>query len=127
MKYRVKNEALAGTYTPFQVGPQEIVLTGIHVPDSAPGDRIQLKLEIGWSKPAYLDLAELEVLLREDTVDGPVLYWTQESCMIKARFIETVTLTAAGGSKIFYLTVRSMEERALISGTYSLQVTVDTQ
>lgn len=127
VKYTGKNEAKEGTFPPFPVQEKEIVLTGLLLQKTESGDRISLKIDIGWGKPMHLDLAEMEVLVHRGTEDGPVVYWTQESCMIKARFKETISLRAQSDYELFYLTVRSLEQRAIIHGPYSLQGTVHAE
>lgn len=124
MRHIGKNEAALGSFTPFVVPEQELSIMNILIPQTVAGDRITLKIEIGWLKPAHLDLGELEVMVRGGATDGPVVYWTQESCMIKARFVETVELTAHGGTESFYLSVRSIAHRAFIVGPFSLLVKV---
>ncbi|MFB9329635.1 hypothetical protein ACFFSY_27170 [Paenibacillus aurantiacus] len=124
MKFTQKNGAAAGTFLPFLVGDEEITLTSVLLPDTSPGDRIVLKMEIAWDKPPHWDTGELEVILRRDAPSGPLIYWTLESCFLKARYVESETVQAQGGTQLFYLSVRSKEQRARIIGPYSLQGTV---
>jgi hypothetical protein len=124
MKYTGKNEAGLGAFNPFPATDNERAIMRIQIPDSAAGDRITLKIEVGWLKPLHLDLGELEVIVRRGALDGPIVYWTQESCMTKARFVETIETTGSGGPEWFYLAVRSVAHRAYIIGPFSLLVKV---
>lgn len=124
MKYNNKLGAVAGSYEPFTVGRQEIVLTSVSLQDVSTGDRIVLGIDVSWRKTIYWDMGELEFLLRLGSPDGPVIYWTLETCFEKARTQESHTLTAVEGMSVFYLTVKSADERAQISGSYSLEGSV---
>ncbi len=124
MKYTDKLGAEAGSFQPFAVGEEEIVLTSLVMRQIAAGDRIMLRLEVGWEKPYYWDTGELEIIVRQDRADGPVVYWTLETCFEQARTIDTVTVTGTRPEQLFYLSVRSAEGRARIGGHYSLQGTV---
>ncbi|WP_314003337.1 hypothetical protein [uncultured Paenibacillus sp.] len=123
-KYSRKTGASAGSFAPFPVGKEELVLTSVYMDGLAPNDRIVLKPEIGWAKPVHWDTGELEVMLRENSPDGQVVYWTLETCFEKALTSESCTVRGGKSVKVFYLTVRSSEERAMITGPYSLQGTV---
>ncbi|EXX86303.1 hypothetical protein BG53_06390 [Paenibacillus darwinianus] len=123
-KYSRKTGAPAGGFAPFPAGAAEIVLTSVYMDGLTPEDRIVLKPEIGWVKPAYWDTGELEVILREHSPEGPVVYWTLETCFEKALTSESCTVLCSRSEHVYYLSVRSSEARAVITGPYSLQGSV---
>ncbi|GAB6991495.1 hypothetical protein [Paenibacillus pini] len=124
MKSTTKIEAVATTYTPFLVGAEDIILTAVTLPGISQGDRIVLSINIGWEKPSRWDMGEIEVFIRQNTSDGPILYWSLESCYLKARTRESITLTGNEQMEHFYLIVRSLHQQAIISGDYFLEGTV---
>ncbi|MET3548795.1 hypothetical protein ABID47_005427 [Paenibacillus favisporus] len=124
MKYHAKLGASEGSYTPFTVGKQEIVLTSVSLQQVSPGDLIELEIDVTWVKSIYWDMGEMEFILRKDTPDGPVIYWTLETCFEKGRTRESCSFYADPGMSVFYLSVRSADERGVISGDYWLKGTV---
>ncbi len=111
---------------PFRLGPEPIVLGTVKLAAIAPGDRIVVRLEIGWANADLdaWDSGEMEMMLREDGPDGKVVYWNMESCFAKGRSSEQLTFTGTGPEQTYCLVVRSHESRALIIGPYSLQGSV---
>ncbi|MWV46835.1 hypothetical protein GRF59_24810 [Paenibacillus sp. HJL G12] len=122
LKYRIKQEAAAGTFDSFVVGADEIVLTSVTLEGVAEGDRIVLAIDVSWLKP-LCDLGELEFFLRKGAADGPVIYWTLETCYAKARTKENYTLIADSGMRHFFLTVKSTEQKARLVA-YALEGSV---
>lgn len=126
MKYSHATGAEAGSYTPFLVGPKEIVLTSVSLRHIAPGDRVTLRVEIEWRKPIHWDTGDMEVYIREGSPTGEPVYYSIESCFVRARLRDRIVLTGrAPGAQIFYLTVRSAELRAYVSGRYALSGAVE--
>ncbi|MBB3131728.1 hypothetical protein FHS19_006451 [Paenibacillus rhizosphaerae] len=124
MKFKAKSGAASGSYEPFVVGEQEIVLTGLTLQHVTPGDQIVLSIDVNWVKPIHWDMGEMELCLRLGQPDGQVVYWTLESCFEKSRTRESFTWTAENGEARFYLTVKSVDSRAILSGDYWLEGTV---
>ncbi|SEP13501.1 hypothetical protein [Paenibacillus sp. OV219] len=122
MKFSDKMFADAGSFAPFLVGPDEIVLASAGLANIAPGDRIVLSFEIVWESLPEWDSGELEIMIREGSETGTVLYWNMESCFLRARSTERHTMVGgAVTAQRYYLIVRSAEKRARIIGPYSLQ------
>lgn len=126
MKFKAKSGAASGSYEPFVVGEQEIVLTGVTLQQVSPGDRIVFSIDVNWVKPIHWDMGEMEISLRLGQPDGQVIYWTLETCFAKSRTRESFTWTAEKEETEFYLTVRSVDSRAILSGDYWLEGTVYT-
>ncbi|WP_334075751.1 MULTISPECIES: hypothetical protein [Paenibacillus] len=124
MKYTHKVGTAAGTFPPFLVGKEEIVLTSVTLMSISPGDRVTLRLDVGWKKPVQWDKGEIELRIRKDTHDGSVIYRTLETCLEKAYTMEIVTETGSVPVQHFYLTACSPDSRAIITGPYSLQGSV---
>lgn len=122
LKYKTSQGAAAGTFDSFVVGAEEIVLTSVTLEGIEAGDRVVLSIDVSWLKP-MCDLGELEFFLRKDAADGPVIYWTLETCYAKARTKESFTLTAEGGMRHFYLSVKSCEQKARLV-SYALEGSV---
>ncbi|MCY9694368.1 hypothetical protein [Paenibacillus alginolyticus] len=123
-KYMHCNMAKEGTFTPFLVADKEIILTSVIAMHVSPGNRIVLQMEVAWEKPNNWDMGEIEINLRKDTPDGPVIYWTLESCFISAHTIVEQVEIGENPVQIYYLTVQSSEHRAVIVGPYLLRCTV---
>ncbi|AZN39629.1 hypothetical protein [Paenibacillus albus] len=122
MKYSDKMVADSGGFVPFLVGPDEMVLASVALANIAQGDRIVLSLEIAWERLHDWDSGELEIMIREGTETGTVIYWNMESCFLRARSMERYTMAGgAAAAQRYYLIVRSAEKRARITGPYSLQ------
>ncbi|REE66700.1 hypothetical protein A8990_14836 [Paenibacillus taihuensis] len=122
MKFSDKMVADSGSFAPFLVGPDEFVLASVGLANMAPGDRIVLSFEIGWERLFEWDSVDLEIMLRESSETGTVLYWNMESCFLRARSTERHTIVGgAAPAQRYFLTVRSAEKRARITGPYSLQ------
>ncbi|MEF2967953.1 hypothetical protein V3851_19155 [Paenibacillus sp. M1] len=124
MKYIHKVGTAAGTFPPFLVRADEIVLTSVTMMHINPGDRLVLRMDVGWEKPIHWDTGEMEFRIRKDTPDGPVIYWNLETCFERAYSMETVTDVGVAPIQHYYLTVRSSESRGIITGPYSLQGSV---
>ncbi|SFT29326.1 hypothetical protein [Paenibacillus sp. BC26] len=126
MKYTDKSSADVGSFEPLLVGPEQLVLTSLQLGSISPGDRLVLRFEVGWENPdiANWDSGEMEILLREDGPDGLVVYWNLESCFMKGRTKEQLTFVGTDPQRRYYLTVRSNDTRARITGPYSLQGSV---
>ncbi|WP_339323816.1 hypothetical protein [Paenibacillus sp. FSL W8-0194] len=122
-KYNTRVGAAAGTFMPFTVGPDEIVLTGVTLEGIAEGDRVILDIDVSWLKP-MCDLGELELMIRRDAPDGPIIYWTMETCYAQARTREECVLAGDGTMRHFFLTARSVEHKAQLAAYY-LEGTVD--
>ncbi|WP_146241117.1 hypothetical protein [Paenibacillus sambharensis] len=113
--------APAGSFPAFDIGEAEVVLTSVSLFPVDSGERILLRLEIGWEKPVEWDTGELEVAVRHGSKDGPVVYWTTENCFQEAKTTETFAVEASGSAEHFYLTVQSAEGRARIKGPFLLE------
>jgi hypothetical protein len=124
LKYKIRQEAEKGAFSPFIVAAEEITLTSVTLEGIVEGDLVSLNIDISWLKP-MCDLGELEIFLRKDTPNGPVLYWTLETCFAKANTRERYSLTGEDGMRNFYLTVRSSEEKAILTG-YALEGSVSS-
>lgn len=122
LKYRTRQEAPAGSFDSFMIGADEIVLTSVTLEGIEDGDQVVLAIDATWLKP-LCDLGELEFFVKKDAPDGPVVYWTLETCFAKARTRESVTLAGNAGMRHFYLTVKSKEEKARIV-SYALEGSV---
>lgn len=120
----MKQGAARGTFEPFIVGPREVALTSIDIARVVPGQQIQLKLEIGWEKPIHWDTGEMEIIVRRDTPKGPIIYWTQEACYEKCLMIDTYSEAATKDHHSYYLSVRSEESRAVMTGPYYLTYSI---
>lgn len=75
MKFSDKMVADSGSFTPFLAGPDEFVLASIGLAQHTPGERIVLSFEIGWERLFEWDSGDLEILIREGSETGNVLYW----------------------------------------------------
>ncbi|MDR9856671.1 hypothetical protein RJP21_24010 [Paenibacillus sp. VCA1] len=116
-KNKTRVGAAEGSFTPFTVGPDEIVLTGITLEGIADGDRVVLDIDVTWLKP-MCDLGELELILRRDAPTGTVIYWTMETCFARARVREECIVRGEGGMRHFFLTTRSSEHKAMLAAYY---------
>jgi hypothetical protein len=119
--------AYFGTFEPFIVGDEEIVLTGIWLEKLEPAHRIVLEIEIGWDKPIDVDLGELEITIRKRDLNGEIVEWTQENCYISALTKVDVSTAEDSPYQNYVLTVKSLETRARIIGPYLLKGTVITK
>lgn len=124
MKYTHKVGTAAGTFPPFMVGKEEVILTSVTMMSISPGDLLVLRLDVGWKKPVHADTGEIELRIRKDSPDGPVIYRTLETCAEKAYTMEKVTDTGNVPVQHYYLTACSPDRRAVITGPYSLQGSV---
>lgn len=116
-----KTEAIKGQFDPFLVAKTEIVLTSVSLQKISPTDRIVLRLEVAWDKPLQWDMGELDIMIREGSPNGPVVYTTTEACFYFAHTKLEHTIRSRSGQQIYYLTVSSAEARARIVGPYSLE------
>ncbi|WP_189018734.1 hypothetical protein [Paenibacillus marchantiophytorum] len=123
-KYTHANSAKEGTFTPFLITDKEVVLTSVIAMHVSPGNRIILQMEVAWEKPMNWDMGEIEIVLRKDAPDGPVIYWTLESCFVSAHTIVEQVEIGENPVHIYYLSVLSSEHRAIIVGPYLLKCTV---
>jgi hypothetical protein len=122
MKYSHKTEAEKGTFDPIPVTEKELVLTSVSLNNVSPGDRILLKLEVGWDKPLNWDMGELEIMIRKGRADGPIVFLASEACFYFAHTkLEHTERGGGTGHEMYYLTVRSVESRCRITGPYSLE------
>lgn len=119
-----KSGAQSGDFTPFKVYKREIVLTGIAICNIVPNSTIRLRAEIGWLKPLEVDTGELEIFIRKDDPLGEIVDYSLETCFEKTVTKLKLSRIATGPSEVYYLTVRSAENRALIEGPYILTGTV---
>ncbi|WP_410771907.1 hypothetical protein [Fontibacillus sp. BL9] len=124
MKYIHKVGTAAGTFNPFLVGKDEVVLTSVSLMHISPGDRLVLRMDVGWEKSVQWDTGEIEFRIRKDAADGPVIYWTRETCSEKGYTMEKTTDSGVNPVQHYYLTACSSDSRAIISGPYSLQGSV---
>ncbi|RCX19786.1 hypothetical protein DFP94_104241 [Fontibacillus phaseoli] len=124
MKYIHKVGTAAGTFTPFLVGKEEVILTSVSLMSISPGDRLELRLDVGWEKPIQWESGEIELRIRKDAADGPVIYWKLETCIEKGYTMEKTADTGVYPVQHYYLTACSCDSRAIISGPYSLQGSV---
>jgi len=116
-KYSTRVGAAAGTFVPFAVGPDEIVLTGVTLEGIVDGDRVILDIDVSWLKP-MVDLGELELIIRRDAPNGPVIYWTMETCYFRARTREECVLSGDSAMRHFFLTARSSEHKAMLAAYF---------
>ncbi|WP_239619310.1 hypothetical protein [Cohnella mopanensis] len=124
VKYSVSSGAQHGTFEPFEIGDEEVVLTGLWLDKLDPSYRIVLEIEIGWDKPITSDLGELEIMIRKKDLNGEIVEWTQENCFNSALTKIDVSTREESSFQNFVLTVKSLGTRARIIGPYLLKGTV---
>lgn len=125
MKKDIYKSGIAkGSFPPFPVEGQEVVLTSVFLKNIGPDDRIVLRLEIGWDKPLQWDMGELEIMIRMGAPNGPIVFQSTEACFFFANTKLEHTQSGGQPQQIFYLTVRSPESRARIVGPYFFEGTV---
>lgn len=113
-----------GTFEPFEIGDEEVVLTGLWLDRLDPSYRIAFDIEIGWDKPIYADLGELEIMIRRGDSTGEIVDWTQETCFNSALTIIDASTEEGSPHQNYVLTVKSPGTRARIIGPYLLKGTV---
>ncbi|MBE0335671.1 hypothetical protein [Paenibacillus sp. 23TSA30-6] len=127
LKYSVQNKADAGTHAlPFQVTEQESVLSTLIIPANESEGRIVIEVSLAWENPLLnWDIGELDIRLRRNDGQGPVLDWLQDSCyqegFAELRYEETVEQTAP---YVYCLTVQSADRRAVVTGPLVIQGSV---
>ncbi|WP_318628023.1 hypothetical protein [Paenibacillus polymyxa] len=119
LKYSVQNKAEPGTYAlPFQVTDQESVLSTLIIPASEAEGRIVIEVSLAWENPLLnWDIGELDIRLRRNDEQGPMLDWLQDSCYQEgfAELIYEETGTQ-GEPYVYCLTVQSADRRAVVTG-----------
>jgi hypothetical protein len=126
MKYQHRTGAGKYEHEPIPIGEKEIVLTSVTLSPINQRDKIKLQYIIEWTRPAEWDTGELEIIIRRSAVEGPIIYWTLETCFAQAKHKEVVMDTDMSlGVELYYLTVRSAEGRAIINGDYFLTGTIE--
>lgn len=123
MGYMHRTGTPKGSFPKFVV-KDEIVLTSVQVRETGSSEEVTVSIEIGWDNSGAWDMGELEIMLRRDRPDGEIVYWSPESCF--ASVLTRLQYKSVGGAsaRLYYLTVRSPQARAVISGPYWLQGTV---
>jgi hypothetical protein len=116
--------AQLGTFEPFEIGDEEVVLTGLWLDHLDLSHRIMFEIEIGWDKPIYADLGELEIMIRRGDSTGEIVEWTQESCFNSALTNIDVSIMEESPYQSYFLTVKSPGTRARIIGPYLFKGTV---
>jgi hypothetical protein len=116
--------AQLGTFEPFEIGDEEVVLTGLWLDKLDSSYRIVLEIEIGWDKPIASDLGELEIMIRKKDLNGGIVEWTQENCFSSALTKVDVSTVEESPCQNYVLTVKSLGARARIIGPYLLKGTV---
>lgn len=116
--------AQLGSFEPFEVGDEEVVLTGLWLDNLDPSYRIVLEIEIGWDRPIYADLGELEITIRKTDLNGDIVEWTQENCFNYSLTKLDVSTVEESPFRNYVLTVKSLGARARITGPYLLKGTV---
>lgn len=126
MKYQHRTGAGKYEHGPIPVGEKELVLTSVTLSPISQGDKIRLQYIIEWTRPVEWDTGEMEIMIRRGSVEGPIIYWTLETCFGQAKHKEVITDTDSSiGVELYYLTVRSSEGRAIINGDYFLTGTIE--
>lgn len=126
-KEEYKTGAVKGQFQPFIIYDKEIVLTSVSLQHVSPGDKVVLKLEIGWDKPVHWDMGEIIILIRSETPDGPIVLQAEEACFFFAHTKLEHTLVGGPERQAYYLSVYSPDARARITGPYSLEGAVYSQ
>ncbi|QDY83924.1 hypothetical protein FQU75_11280 [Paenibacillus polymyxa] len=127
LKYTVQNKAEAGTYAlPFQVTEQESVLSTLIIPASEAEGRIVIEVSMVWENPLLnWDIGELDIRLRRNDQQGPVLDWLQDSCYqegyAELSYEETGTKAEP---HVYCLTVQSADRRAVVTGPIMIRGSV---
>ncbi|MDP1511496.1 hypothetical protein L8C07_17740 [Paenibacillus sp. CMAA1739] len=127
LKYTVQNKAEAGTYAlPFQVTEQESVLSTLIIPASEAEGHIAIEVSMVWENPLLnWDIGELDIRLRRNDQQGPVLDWLQDSCYqegyAELSYEETGTQAEP---HVYCLTVQSADRRAVITGPIMIRGSV---
>ncbi|RED76853.1 hypothetical protein [Cohnella phaseoli] len=119
--------AQLGSFKPFEVGDEEVVLTGLWLDNLEPSHRIVLEIEIGWDKPITSDLGELEIMIRKGDPNGEIVEWTQENCFNSTLTKIEVSTGEESSFQNYVLTVKSLGTRARIIGPYLLKGSVLTK
>ncbi|WP_226001807.1 hypothetical protein [Paenibacillus sp. BJ-4] len=127
LKYSVENKAEAGTHAlPFQVTEQESVLSTLIIPAGESDGRIVVEVSLAWENPLLnWDIGELDIRLRRNDVQGPLLDWLQDSCyqegFAELRYEESGKQTEA---YVYCLTVQSANRRAVVTGPLMIRGSV---
>ncbi|NMP08587.1 hypothetical protein [Paenibacillus polymyxa] len=127
LKYTVQNKAEAGTYAlPFQVTEQEIVLSTLIIPASEAEGRIVIEVSLAWENPLLnWDIGELDIRLRRNDEQGPVLDWLQDSCYQEGFSELSYEETAQQAEPhVYCLTVQSADRRAVVTGPLMMRGSV---
>ncbi|MGQ3478386.1 hypothetical protein [Paenibacillus sp. TY11] len=127
LKYSVQNKAEAGTHAlPFQVTEQENVLSTLIIPASESEGRIVIEASLAWGNPLLnWDIGELDIRLRRNDEQGPVLDWLQDSCYQEG-FAELSyeEMGKQAEPYVYCLTVQSSDRRAVITGPLMIRGSV---
>jgi hypothetical protein len=116
--FSASSGAQLGTFEPFEIGDEEVVLTGLWLDHLDLSSRIMFEIEIGWDKPIYADLGELEIMIRRGDATGEIVDWTQETCFNTALTKIDASTEEGAPYQNYVLTVKSPGTRARIIGPY---------
>ncbi|SDD30803.1 hypothetical protein SAMN02799630_02751 [Paenibacillus sp. UNCCL117] len=125
--YTVISEARPDSHSlPMKVGEAELPLTTVLLTNLLPGQRVSVEASIVWHNAVpNMDIGELELFIRDTGIHGQLLASGQESCYLSGEaeldFEETIGSDTA---RVYALTVRSSDERAIIVGPVVLKATV---
>jgi hypothetical protein len=122
--YSASSGAQFGTFKPFEIGDEEVVLTGLWLDNLERSYRIMFEIEIGWDKPIHADLGELEIMIRRGDATGEIVDWTQETCFNSALTNIDASTVEGAPYQNYVLTVKSSGTRARIIGPYLFKGTV---
>ena len=122
--YSASSGAQLGAFEPFIIGEEEVVLTGLWLEHLDPSYRIVFDIEIGWDKPIYADLGELEIRIRRGDAAGEIIEWTHETCFNSALTNIDVSTVEESPYQNYVLTVKSPGMKARMIGPYLLKGTV---
>ncbi len=122
--YSTSSEAQLGSFEPYEIGDEEVVLTGLWLDHLDPSYRIVLEIQIGWDKPIHADLGDLEIMIRRGDAAGEIVEWTQETCFNSAFTNIDASTEEASPHQNYVLTVKSSGTRARIIGPYRFKGTV---
>jgi hypothetical protein len=122
--YSASTGAQLGTFEPFEIGDEEVVLTGLWLDHLDQFCRIVFEIQIGWDRPVHADLGELEIMIRRGDATGEIVEWTQETCFNGTLTNIDVSTVEASLNQNYVMTVKSPGTRARIIGPYLLKGTV---
>ncbi|WP_159881062.1 hypothetical protein [Paenibacillus puerhi] len=111
---------------PLKAGDAELLLTSVVLTGLQPCQRVAVEATVVWENAVpNLDIGELELTIRDTGIHGEQLADTQESCYLSvASELYFEERTGSEPTRVYALTVRSSDERAIIVGPVVLKATV---